>query len=99
MPQFSALSRDGTAAQSNAFADSNRNAHELKYIGDVPQKFEYKVQKHTKHTLFCVFLGRDSGVQHCVSNLVKEHSSRATRLIFRDVAFNDDNVVYPELAA
>ena len=34
-----------------------------------------KVQKHTKHTLFRVFLCGDSGVEHCVSNLVKEHSS------------------------
>ena len=34
-----------------------------------------KTQKHTKHTLFRVFEGRDSEVQHCVSNLVKEHSS------------------------
>ena len=33
------------------------------------------VQKHTKHTLFYVFLCWDSGVRHCVSNLVKEHSS------------------------
>ena len=33
------------------------------------------IQKHTKHTLFVVFLGRDSGFQHCVYNLVKEHSS------------------------
>ena len=57
------------------------------------------VQKHTKHTLRCVFVCEDSRVRHCVSNLVKEHSSRLTRLIFRDVAFNDDNVVYPELAA
>ena len=26
-----------------------------------------------KNTLFRVFLGRDSGFQHCVYNLVKEH--------------------------
>ena len=32
------------------------------------------VQKHTKHTLFRVFEYWDFGVQHCVSNLVKEHS-------------------------
>ena len=75
MPQFTALSRDGTAAQSNAFADSNRNAHELKYIGDVSQKFENKVQKHIKHTLFRVFEGIETRVQHCVSNLVEEHGS------------------------
>ena len=33
------------------------------------------MQKHTKHTLFRVFAGRDAGVRHCVRNLVKEHSS------------------------
>jgi len=32
------------------------------------------IQKHTKLTLFVVFFERDSGLQHCVSNLVKEHS-------------------------
>ena len=57
------------------------------------------IKKHTKHTLFRVFECWDYEVRHCVYNLVKEHSSRLTRLIFRDVAFNDDNVVYPELAA
>ena len=31
------------------------------------------IQKHTKHTLFRVFECWDSGVQHCVYNLVKEH--------------------------
>ena len=33
------------------------------------------IQKHTKRTLFRVFDERDSGVRHCVRNLVKEHSS------------------------
>ena len=33
------------------------------------------IQKHTKHTLFRVFEGIESGVQHCVSNLVQEHGS------------------------
>ena len=74
MLQFTALSRNVAEAQSNAFADSNRNAHELKYIGDVSQKFEYKVQKHTKHTLFRVFECLDAGVPHCVRNLVQEYS-------------------------
>jgi hypothetical protein len=50
-------------------------------------------------SVFCLVCSVVSRVQHCVYNLVKEHSSRLTRLIFRDVAFNDDNVVYPELAA
>ena len=33
------------------------------------------IQKHTKRTLFRVFAWKDSWVQHCVSNLVKERSS------------------------
>ena len=32
-------------------------------------------QKYTKHTLFRVFVCWDAWIRHCVSNLVKEHSS------------------------
>ena len=38
-------------------------------------RYACRIQKHTKHTLFHVFVCGDSEVQHCVSNLVKEHSS------------------------
>ena len=31
-------------------------------------------QKHTKHTLFCVFMGLDFGLNHCVLTLVNEQS-------------------------
>jgi len=31
-------------------------------------------QKHTKHTLFCVFMGLDFGLKHCVLTLLGEHS-------------------------
>ena len=31
-------------------------------------------QKHTKHTLFCVFVGLDYGLNHCVLTLVNEQS-------------------------
>ena len=31
-------------------------------------------QKHTKHTLFCVFVGLDFGLKHCVLTLVNEQS-------------------------
>jgi hypothetical protein len=31
-------------------------------------------QKHTKHTLFCVFMGLDFGLKHCVLTLVNEQS-------------------------
>ena len=74
LPQFTALSRNGAAAQSNAFADSNRNAHELTHIDEMyltPRVCDSKT--HQTHT-FRLFAGRDSGVQHCVYNLVKEHS-------------------------
>ena len=37
-------------------------------------RYTCEFQRHTKHTLFRVFLGRDSGVRHCVGNIVKEHS-------------------------
>jgi len=50
----------------------------MKRGGSVPTGAGLKItvfQKHTKHTLFRVFEGRDSGARHCVYNLVKEHSS------------------------
>ena len=31
-------------------------------------------QKHTKHTLFCVFVGLDYGLNHCVLTLLGEQS-------------------------
>jgi hypothetical protein len=31
-------------------------------------------QKHTKHTLFCVFMGLDCRLKHCVLTLVNEQS-------------------------
>ncbi|MGA0315604.1 MAG: hypothetical protein ACO3MJ_09490, partial [Alphaproteobacteria bacterium] len=36
---------------------------------------QLKYQKYTKHTLFRVFECLVFGAQHCVYNLVKEHSS------------------------
>jgi len=38
-------------------------------------RYAYEIQKHTKRTLFHVFECLESEVRHCVSNLVKEHSS------------------------
>jgi len=44
------------------------------------------IQKHTKHTLFRVFLSGDFGVRHCVGNLVKEHSSYYALLLVQSAA-------------
>ena len=36
---------------------------------------QYSVfQKHTKHTLFCAFVGLDCRLKHCVLTLVNEQS-------------------------
>jgi len=48
------------------------NITKLKQIA----RYACRIQKHTKYTLFRVFLCGDSGVEHCVYNLVKEHSPR-----------------------
>ena len=51
-----------------------------------------------RHSFLRVLREKFLGPTLCLKP-VKEHSSRLTSLIFSEIAFNDDNVVYPELFA
>jgi hypothetical protein len=53
-------------------ATFQNNINDLIFIS---WRYACEIQKHTTRTLFRVFECLDSGVQHCVRNLVKEHSS------------------------